>query len=267
MLAPSPYHIAVLNCDRIVPASRAAYGQLYSERFAAVLTAAADRLGMHGRVRFSAYDVPEGEYPVPSAIDGIIMPGAIAATYDSDPWIAVLRTYLQRVYRDYPKVRMFGACFGHQLICEALLGPHGARVIPNPQGYEIGVESIKVNPAVVRHAPWLELGGRGDSGELELRMQLCHGDVVAPLSVPDGWICIGSTPKCAVQGLLEPSRVLTFQFHFEFDSHMMADFLKHFFAQDSRFSDKALRQAFERIRADDDADLVAEWVVRFFLDV
>lgn len=79
-------------------------------------------------------------------------------------------------------------------------------------------------------------------------------------------MCIGSTPKCAIQGLFEPSRILTFQFHFEFDKHIMTDFVDHFFRQDSRFSDDKLRQAFGKIQAEDDSDLVAEWVVKFFLD-
>lgn len=109
MQRQSAYHLAVLDCDSIVPASRAAYGLLYSERFTAVLTAAAGRLGVCRRLEFSAWNVINGEYPRPCAIDGLIVTGAIAATYDLSPWIAELRTYLQWVYHHFPRVRMFGA--------------------------------------------------------------------------------------------------------------------------------------------------------------
>ncbi|GMG34974.1 unnamed protein product [Aspergillus oryzae] len=38
----------------------------------------------------------------------------------------------QDVYNNHPLIKLFGACFGHQVIASALLEDHGIRVEKNP---------------------------------------------------------------------------------------------------------------------------------------
>jgi len=51
-----------------------------------------------------------------------------------------------------------------------------------------------------------------------------HRDAV--LEVPKGLVNLGSSPSCAIQGLYQPSRVISFQAHPEFDGFIMDEILK-----------------------------------------
>jgi len=48
--------------------------------------------------------------------------------------------YVKLIYDEYPKKKIIGICFGHQIIARAL----GGKVIVNPQGWEIAVRSVKM---------------------------------------------------------------------------------------------------------------------------
>lgn len=70
-----------------------------------------------------------------------------------------------------------------------------------------------------------------------------HRDAV--LEVPEGLVNLGSSPSCAIQGLYQPGRVLSFQAHPEFDGFIMDALLKTRHEQkifdDQLFSDGSSR--------------------------
>lgn len=248
-------HIAILDVDVPVPAVYAARG-LYSSQFRALLQPAAARLNLPASsIYTTAFDVAGGSLPPLQAlrssprsttngvadeqalnplalpIDGILITGAAAGTYQAakHPWIVPLQNFIQTVFDDFPHVKMFGSCFGHQIIAQALLSsdargasdstpPPSVKVEQSSYGYEMGLASVKVTPEFSAHFPALS-----ETLPLpnEMRLQMVHGDWVAFLPgkdrLPEPWVNVGSTEACPVQGLYYPGRVLTYQGHFEFD--------------------------------------------------
>ncbi|GKT44956.1 putative glutamine amidotransferase-like protein [Colletotrichum spaethianum] len=259
----------------MVPAVQSTYGQYYSAQYIKLLGAAAKRLDVLQHVKFTTWDVVSGIYPDPANVDAILITGSIAAAYDTDLWVLTLGTFIERVYTTYPNVRIFGTCFGHQLIGKVLLGPHGAVVEKDPKGYEFGVQTISLNQKLVEDFPCLSALGQAesvsDSFSRNLRLQMCHGDHVAlpqsPAKLPGSWMSIGGTTHCEVQGLYEPSRVLTIQPHFECNKTIMEETIKYFYTPEKGFSQEFLQQAFADTKKEDDAAVAAEWVLRFLANI
>lgn len=69
---------------------------------------------------------------------GLIVTGSAANVPTREPWILALERYLARAVA--AQVPVFGICFGHQLLGQAL----GGLVLKNPQGREIGTVSVEV---------------------------------------------------------------------------------------------------------------------------
>ena len=306
-------HIAVLDTD--IPCYNV-YAQrgLYSSQFNFLLTAAANRINKSEykssrrplSVHVTAFDTVGGSYPnlasfrvspwsstenpspaFPGPIDAILVTGAAAAVYDDLHWIAGLRSFIKRVYADYPLVKIFGSCFGHQLIGQALLASDKSytskgssfkiSVEATSQGHEIGMHPIVLNPSFVSHFPPLARFSRKES----FNIQLIHGDAViswpeAPTPpgttieiLPEPWLNVGSSLKCPIQGLYKPGRVLTLQGHFEFDAFATAE-LCYKFASQFCWSQELLDSHLENIRRvvpgreDDDSKVAAEAVLLFF---
>lgn len=188
-------------------------------------------------------------------------------------------------------MKLFGSCFGHQVICSALVSPPSspaagrpAVVTKNPAGWELGIHAITLSPAFMRAFPMDLLAlpsapafsdRRGDA---KLRLQLVHNDHVnlpPPTGLPaDGddnnddavFASIGWTPRCAVQGVYDGDRVLTLQGHFEFDRFVNTETVKVFGA---KWEEGALREAIRMIEegegGKDDAGWAAEMVMAFFM--
>ncbi|KAJ5349061.1 uncharacterized protein N7506_002314 [Penicillium brevicompactum] len=182
-------HIAVLDTD--IPCYHVyAKRGLYSSQFNSLLTAAASRINEAYRnsskaplsVHVTAFDVVGGSYPHPATlrasqrssseksppgfhgpIDAILVTGAAAVVYDELHWAPKLRSFIRAVYADYPLVKIFGSCFGHQLIGEVLLASDKSftnekasfkiTVGATSQGHEIGMLPITLNPSFVSHFP------------------------------------------------------------------------------------------------------------------
>ncbi|CAG9990884.1 unnamed protein product [Clonostachys byssicola] len=257
MLAlPRTIRIAMLNADTPVPnvaAKRGSYGNIFHD----LLVAAASRVAPHITIESEDFDVVRGEYPrSPSDFDNILVTGSASSSYDDNQWIHKLDAYLLDVYQNFPQVRLFGSCFGHQIICQSILRDCGAYVAKNPQGWEIGVHEIKVSPAY-RKACY---------DQPSLRLQFIHSDNVnipSPENLPSSWITMGSTDECAVQGVYEPGRVLTFQGHFEFDRFINSETLKTFGA---KWNAEILQSALDNTDREDDSEVAADMVVRFMVE-
>ncbi|KAJ9212835.1 hypothetical protein DTO166G4_5647 [Paecilomyces variotii] len=280
-MASRRIHVAVLDTDVPVPRVYAARG-LYSSQFRVLLQAAAARLNTSSllkngpvEIETTAYDAVGGVLPPlellrnkPRSvqddgdrsfgplgpIDAILITGSSASAYNLEmcPWIVQLQSFIHTVYENYPEVKIFGSCFGHQIVAQALLSWHNPRfagrqlestfaagsdittekgyvsVAACPLGYEVGVIPISLRDEFVNAFPPL-----ATLPDRKLRLQLIHGDRVMALSdetaalanptepepnLPAPWINIGSTEKCPIQGLYYPARILTYQGHFEFDT-------------------------------------------------
>lgn len=139
--------VAMLNADTSVPN---VYGGLgtFGDILQRVLAAVAPRAHAGLSIRHSVYNVVSGQYPEsPGDVDALIITASAASSYDDQPWIQRLEEYVVMMYRRYPGVKMFGSCFGHHLICQALLKKNKdcggmLRVEKHPSGWEIGISEV-----------------------------------------------------------------------------------------------------------------------------
>ncbi|KAK0383333.1 hypothetical protein NLU13_9246 [Sarocladium strictum] len=286
-MANRTLRIANLNCDTPVPNVRPRH-HTYGSMFHPLLVAAAQRTAPHVAIRSTDFDVVTGEYPETlDDFDALLVTGSASSSYDDAEWIRGLARYLREVYQSQPRVKMFGSCFGHQIISDSILNAYGAKVEKDPKGWEIGVHEIKLSDAfrqLFATAPGSELQAQPQPASSDraltpedvpvsssskvpssLRLQFVHADHVRldpAIDLPASWIPVGSTEHCAVQGFCQPGRVLTFQGHFEFDRFVNTEVLHVFGASwEQSVRDKVLRQ----IDADDDSQVAAELVLQFFL--
>jgi GMP synthase-like glutamine amidotransferase len=252
-------HIAIFNTDIPVPEVFTQRASTYGQIFHDLLSAAAKRTAPHTIVKSTEYDTRKLEYPSTlSDVDLILITGSINSAYDDIPWVHRLEQYIIDVYRDHPRVKWFGSCFGHQIIAQALLKQYGVRVDAEPKGHEIGVKGIAMDSKFRS-----EFAKQGFEVPEIVRMQFIHGDFVNVPdmdALPEGWSVLGSTPWCANQGMMELGRVLTFQGHFEFDRFVNGETVKTFFA---RRAPEWLEDSLKAVDADDDAELAAEMVLHF----
>jgi GMP synthase-like glutamine amidotransferase len=187
----------------------------------------------------------------------------------------------QETYLTFPHIKIFGSCFGHQILCHALFSTHLSPVVcAHPAGWEVGVHAVTLSPAFVAH--FGPVTTNPDSPN-QVRLQMVHADhVVLPFSVsghpdadsdsdslalPEGWISIGSSAHCALQGVYQRGRVLTFQGHAEFDAWVTRETIDAFLR--GVWSTEALEEAFVAIGKDggrDDSLWAAEVMVRFFAE-
>ncbi|KAF2643832.1 class I glutamine amidotransferase-like protein [Massarina eburnea CBS 473.64] len=262
--------IAMLNTDTPVPIVRPrfdTYGQMFNE----LLVAAASRICPTADIQSTYHDVVQLEYPESLVdVDVVLVTGSVASAYDDMEWIRRLDRYLLDVYIRHPRVKLFGSCFGHQMICQSLLRNYGVRVEKDPQGWELGVREIKIEDNFRK-----ALGQRSRipldpqfAGETPdtIRIQFIHADHVKipePDAIPEQWLMLGKTKHCTVQGVYEPGRVLTMQGHFEFDRWVSTENMKVFGAT---WNEDVLEQTFRCIDADDDSEAAAEMVLRFILE-
>lgn len=283
-------HVGMLNADTSVPNVYGALGT-FGDILQRVLAASAFRTCAGLSIKHSVFDVVRGEYPESLRdFDAVVITASAASSYDDQHWIRALKKYIVTLYKKHPRIKIFGSCFGHHLICEALLKDHGLRVEKNPQGWEIGISEVIFSNEFIRtfggfnpkgnqdnHSRFSgrlpspeDDGSRGDNDNAgflkRARLQFVHEDqVVLPslaTTLARPWVLIGSTEHCAVQGIYQIGRVLTLQGHFEFDKfdtrHTM-----HIFGAELD-NDEAYDPGLNR--SEDDGEVVASMVVRFLAE-
>ncbi|KAF4337467.1 glutamine amidotransferase [Fusarium beomiforme] len=256
-----PVRVAILDCDYVVPKVAETWGSTYSNIFAHRLQAVSKTLRSNSTLEISAFDVIKDEYPNPANFDAFLITGSIKGVYDKDPWIAKLKSFIQETYQNYQHVRLFGACFGHQIIAAALLEEHGVIVEKDPKGYEVGIHKVTLNPEFMARFSHVFSLPEGD----RLRIQFAHGDHVRlETPWPESWMPIGSTPHCAVQGVFQEGRVLTYQGHFEFDEEISTETIKYFYTPERGFTAEQTQAALDQIRGKDDSVEAAKILHAFF---
>jgi GMP synthase-like glutamine amidotransferase len=122
----------------------------------------------------TAGDLPEG----PSACDAYIISGSASSVYDGEPWIADLVEFVRDVARS--DVPVFGICFGHQVLAEAL----GGTVERAENGWGIGVHTMRVEEG----RSWM------DPPVESVNLLMSHQDQVVGL--PDNAVVLGSSEHC-----------------------------------------------------------------------
>lgn len=296
----------MLNADTSTPNTYADMGTFGDVLFR-VLREAALRTEETLHVTHAVFNVVAGEYPESiSEFDAVIVTASAASSYDMKPWILELEDFLVKLYKKRPSIKIFGSCFGHHMICQALLRDSGLRVVESPTGWEIGISAVaftedfrRTFQEFVRSVSTKDLspydGSRlpsPDDEDIEdldsrsisrtsefvmppkVRLQFIHEDQVvldpSYTLLPPPWILLGSTENCAVQGVYQPGRVLTLQGHFEFDKFKNQETCRIFGAEgttrQSEDTEKLLDIGDVEKEEMDDGYFVAELVIRFLSD-
>lgn len=198
--------LLVLLADTPIPTVKEKhgdYGTIFTTMFRKAIHLAeveAGETGQHGvdreELTIESYDVVQEEYPSEERVrlaDGILITGSSFSAYESLPWITHLTSFVASLPALKPSLKIFGICFGHQIVGRAF----GGQVARNEKGWEIGVRHIELS-AVGKAV----LGG-GD----KLAIHQMHRDEVP--SVPEGFELLGSTPVSLNQGMAKFSSPIT----------------------------------------------------------
>ncbi|CAD8140311.1 unnamed protein product [Paramecium octaurelia] len=152
---------------------------------------------------WEVYLVIENKFPDLQGLDGIIITGSSSAAYDlSEEWKEPLFQFLREA--DKMKIKLFGICFGHQVLAHCL-----------------GGEAQKMN-----HVDRMQVGRTALSTQFKWKDQLInnlnvyqiHGDYVAQL--PKNTEVIMSARHCENYAF-QSDHILGVQFHPEFNALML----------------------------------------------
>ena len=138
----------------------------------------------------------------------MIVTGSSASVTDREPWVVEIEARLAALVAATTPV--FGICFGHQVLGQAL----GGQVVQNPRGRQIGTVDAEVS---------------GDDALLAgssrpLRVNTSHRDVLGEL--PPGACVVGTTPLDPHAFVRFGERAFGVQVHPEFDAVTMRAYVE-----------------------------------------
>lgn len=147
-------------------------------------------------------ELHEGERaPGVGGFDAVMMTGSPLSVRQPTEWMERAADFLVEAAERVP---VLGVCFGHQLIA----WKHGARVVKNPKGRELGTVFVELTSAGMQSPLFEGFPSRFDS-------QATHEDMVvvegAPLTV------LARNEACEVQAFQVGARTWGVQFHPEMD--------------------------------------------------
>ena len=154
---------------------------------------------------FKTFNILDDEFPKDHLeCDGWIVTGSPHGVYEEHSWIPTVSQLINNVYE--ANLPIFGVCFGHQLIAQAL----GGHVEKSEKGWGLGLHTYQVNNKTDYMSNLSE----------EVTLNICHQDQV--LRPPQGATIYAKSEFCENAGFYIKDKVLTMQAHPEF----LVDFTK-----------------------------------------
>ncbi len=147
--------------------------------------------------------------PSPNAAAGYIVTGSAASVTERAQWMLRAQSWLREATAlDKP---IFGICFGHQLLAEAL----GGRVVKNPRGREIGTVKVTLDDGAQRDVLF------GDMPR-SFHANATHVDTVEKLPAMAERLAVTALDDNAA---FRVRRAYGVQFHPEIDGQLMRGYL------------------------------------------
>lgn len=144
--------------------------------------------------------------PSPSSFTAAIVTGSWAMVTDRLEWSERTGAWLRQAMDE--QLPLLGICYGHQLLADAL----GGTVTDNPQGKEVGLETVSLEPLAAQDNLLSELPTHFSAYLTHLQ------SVVTP---PPGAQVLASSALDRCQILRYSPTALSFQFHPEMDASVM----------------------------------------------
>lgn len=161
------------------------------------------RMADYGNAGAAVVAVARGEVPEsPERYSGTIVTGSPAMVTDKEPWSVKSGEWLRAAAEGGHKV--FGVCYGHQLLGQALGGDAGYL----PYRMELGTHTVTLAPGAARHPLLPELPP-------VFKANLIHSQAVTAL--PPGATVLAYNENDPHQIVAYGSNVISMQFHPEFD--------------------------------------------------
>jgi GMP synthase (glutamine-hydrolysing) len=165
--------------------------------------------GRGAALSFADFDIRAGaELPSPEQFSGIVVTGSSASVTDREGWVLAGEEYLRRAVA--AKVPVFGICFGHQMLGQAL----GGRVAKNPRGREIGTVDLEI----VEKDPIFE------AARAPYRVNATHVDTISQL--PPGATVLARTRLEQYAAVRFSESAWGVQFHPEMDAAIARAYLE-----------------------------------------
>lgn len=148
----------------------------------------------------------DGPLPGPRDADGFVITGSSSSVTERAPWMLRAEQLVREIV--VAGTPLFGICFGHQMVAQAL----GGLVAKNPRGREIGTVDVRVVP----HAPRDPIFDGVDD-----RFLANNTHVDSVVTLPPGARLLAETDlePCAAFALGETVKCV--QFHPEIDGDAM----------------------------------------------
>ncbi len=194
-------------------------------------------------------DLRDDSLPTDGA--ALVISGSSAHVHSREPWMVRSEASLRELAA--AGLPMFGICFGHQLMAQAL----GGEVTRHPGGREISTVEVATAPSAQQPADPL-LAGIAD----RFVANACHSDTVGKL--PSGATVLGGNEHEVHQILRFGERCYGVQFHPEFDGEVMRAYVS---ARADAMREEGLdpAEALARARDTDEARELMRSFVRTFV--
>jgi len=234
--------IAILQCDSVLQKFQAEFGN-YPDMIISLLKHA------HNELAFQVFDVTQNHYPEDiHEWDLYVMTGSKASVYDKDEWIQTLVRFVRVL--DQSSKKVFGICFGHQVMALA----KGGSVEKSEKGWGVGVASNRI----LLKAPWMS------EEPSNLNLLVSHQDQVTRLpedkTLLKDLVIVAESDFCPHFMVQWSSNLLSVQGHPEWQkgySRALVNERRHI------IPGQRVEEALESLGKSLDNCLVAQWVLNF----
>ena len=136
---------------------------------------------------------------------GFVISGSHYSVNDGYDWITNLIDFVRFLIDQPERPKLFGICFGHQLIAKAL----GGKVEKNSSGKFVwGTEQVEVSTSLLNEEFYKESIGIQKE---HIKIMQSHGEWVSVL--PKGAVCLGKSSTCSNEVLSYENMIMTTQGH------------------------------------------------------